>query len=112
MNQTVIKIENLYKEYRLGSIGYATLREDFQRVIAEIQGKPDPNSIMAKANPNLIPRNHQIELAITAALNSDFDLFHRLNKALKSPYEKTLEYSDLEAIPTEEEEVLKTFCGT
>ena len=77
-----------------------------------ISGEPDPNSIMAKANPNLIPRNHQIELAITAALNSDFDLFHRLNKALKSPYEKTLEYSDLEVIPTEEEEVLKTFCGT
>ena len=46
MNQTVIKIENLYKEYRLGSIGYATLREYFQRVIAEIQGKPDPNSII------------------------------------------------------------------
>ncbi len=77
-----------------------------------ISGEPDPNSIMAKANPNLIPRNHQIELAISAALNSDFDLFHRLNKALKSPYKKTLEYSDLEAIPTEEEEVLKTFCGT
>ncbi len=77
-----------------------------------ISGESDPISIMAKANPNLIPRNHQIELAITAALNSDFDLFHRLNKALKSPYEKTLEYSDLEAIPTEEEEVLKTFCGT
>ena len=46
MSQTVIKIENLYKEYRLGSIGYATLREDFQRMIAEIQGKPDPNSII------------------------------------------------------------------
>ena len=77
-----------------------------------ISGEADPISIMAKANPNLIPRNHQIEFAITAALNSDFDLFHRLNKALKSPYEKTLEYSDLEATPTEEEEVLKTFCGT
>ena len=44
--KTVIKIENLYKEYRLGSIGYATLREDLQRIIAEIQGKPDPNSII------------------------------------------------------------------
>ena len=46
MNPTVIKIENLYKEYRLGSIGYATLREDVQKTIAEIQGKPDPNSII------------------------------------------------------------------
>ena len=84
----------------------------FKTLKNRISGEPDPISIMAKANPNLIPRNHQIELAKSAALNSDFDLFHRLNKALKSPYEKTLEYSDLEAIPTEEEEVLKTFCGT
>ena len=48
MTQTVIKIENLYKEYRLGTIGYATLREDFQRVVAQIQGKPDPNSVIGK----------------------------------------------------------------
>ena len=47
---TVIKIENLYKEYRLGSIGYATLREDLQRFFAEIQGKPDPNSIIGKSD--------------------------------------------------------------
>ena len=47
--ETVIKIQNLYKEYRLGSIGYATLREDLQRVIAEIQGKPDPNSIIGNS---------------------------------------------------------------
>ena len=48
--KTVIKVENLYKEYRLGSIGYATLREDLQRVLAEIQGKPDPNSIIGNSN--------------------------------------------------------------
>ena len=48
--KTVIKIENLYKEYRLGTIGYATLREDLQRVLAEIQGKPDPNSIIGNSD--------------------------------------------------------------
>ena len=35
----VIKIQNIYKEYRLGSIGYSTLREDLQRFYAEIRGK-------------------------------------------------------------------------
>jgi uncharacterized protein YdiU (UPF0061 family) len=74
--------------------------------------EPDPIAIMAKANPNLIPRNHQIELAIKEALNADFNLFYRLNEAFKSPYEKTVEYADLETTPTEEEEVFKTFCGT
>ena len=43
---TVIKIENLYKEYRLGTIGYGTLREDLQSWWARINGKPDPNSII------------------------------------------------------------------
>ena len=68
MNQTVIKIENLYKEYRLGSIGYATLREDFQRMIAEIQGKPDPNSIIGetvnKNNKNRLLALNKINLEI------------------------------------------------
>ena len=63
--KTVIKIENLYKEYRLGSISYATLREDMQRVLAEIQGRPDPNSIIgnndqgnAKAKDRLLALNN------------------------------------------------------
>ena len=43
---TVIKIENLHKEYRLGTIGYGTLREDLQSWWARINGKPDPNSII------------------------------------------------------------------
>jgi uncharacterized protein YdiU (UPF0061 family) len=77
-----------------------------------ISVESDPFSIMDKTNPNLIPRNHQIELAIKAALYSNLGPFHRLNKALKSPYVKTSEFSYLEAAPADEEEVLKTFCGT
>jgi uncharacterized protein YdiU (UPF0061 family) len=84
----------------------------FKNWKSRISDELDPFAVMAKANPNLIPRNHQIEIAIKAALNSDFNLFNRLNEALKLPYEKTSEYTDLEATPTEEEEVLKTFCGT
>ena len=66
MNQTVIQIEDLYKEYRLGSIGYATLREDLQRMIAEIQGKPDPNSIIGatEENKNRILALNKINLEI------------------------------------------------
>lgn len=39
---TVIRIENLSKHYRLGLIGGGTLREDVNRWIAALQGKPDP----------------------------------------------------------------------
>lgn len=42
MSNTVIKVENLSKYYRLGSIGGGTLREDVNRWMAALQGKPDP----------------------------------------------------------------------
>ena len=49
---TVIKIENLYKEYRLGVIGHGTLYRDLQSLWAKIRGKQDPNSLLGSANPN------------------------------------------------------------
>jgi lipopolysaccharide transport system ATP-binding protein len=48
--KTVIKIEGLYKEYRLGLIGYGTLQEDLQSWWARFRGKPDPNSIIGYEN--------------------------------------------------------------
>ena len=42
----VIEIEHIYKEYRLGLIGYGTLREDLQSWWARARGKEDPNSIV------------------------------------------------------------------
>ena len=46
MASTVIEIEHLYKEYRLGVIGYGTLREDLQTWWASFRGKEDPNSML------------------------------------------------------------------
>lgn len=43
MQDTVIKIENLRKQYRLGLIGSGTLTEDLQSWWAKIRGKEDPN---------------------------------------------------------------------
>ncbi|WPD22758.1 MAG: polysaccharide ABC transporter ATP-binding protein [Candidatus Electrothrix scaldis] len=41
---SVIQIEDLWKEYRLGVIGHGTLREDMQSWWAKLCGKEDPNS--------------------------------------------------------------------
>lgn len=43
---TVIKVENLYKEYRLGVIGSGTLYRDLQSWWARLCGKEDPNSLI------------------------------------------------------------------
>lgn len=44
----VIKIDSLYKQYRLGVIGHGTLREDFQSWCARVRGKEDPNEKIAE----------------------------------------------------------------
>lgn len=43
-NETIIKVDHVSKEYRLGAIGGATLRQDLQSFFAKIRGKEDPNS--------------------------------------------------------------------
>lgn len=43
MSDTVIKIENLKKQYRLGAIGGQTLRAELQSWWARKRGKEDPN---------------------------------------------------------------------
>ncbi len=42
MSETMIKVEHITKEYRLGAIGGTTLREDLQRLGAKLKGKEDP----------------------------------------------------------------------
>lgn len=44
MSDTVIQIEGLWKEYRLGVIGHGTLTRDLQSWWARVRGKEDPNS--------------------------------------------------------------------
>ena len=48
MNETIIKIDHVSKEYRLGAIGGGTLRGDLQSWWARVRGKDDPNMQIGK----------------------------------------------------------------
>lgn len=43
MEELAIRVENVYKEYRLGAIGGATLKGEIQSKIAKLRHKEDPN---------------------------------------------------------------------
>jgi lipopolysaccharide transport system ATP-binding protein len=47
MGDSVIQVENLWKEYRLGVISHHTLSRDLQSWWARVRGKEDPNSPLA-----------------------------------------------------------------
>jgi uncharacterized protein YdiU (UPF0061 family) len=68
---------------------------------------------MRRANPAFIPRNHRIEQAIVAAVESeDFQPFFDLLAALSRPFEDQARFARLLDPPQPNERVLQTFCGT
>ena len=50
MSKTVIKLENIGKQYRLGTVGSQTLCGDLQRWWYNIRGKEDPTLKIGQSN--------------------------------------------------------------
>jgi uncharacterized protein YdiU (UPF0061 family) len=71
-------------------------------------------SVMRAANPAVIPRNHLVEEAISAAVNnSDFAPFEGLLAVLARPYDDLSSTMARYADPPRPEQVVRqTFCGT
>jgi uncharacterized protein YdiU (UPF0061 family) len=75
---------------------------------AETRGRRD-QALLRQSNPAVIPRNHQVEAVITAAVNEDFAPFHKMLGAVTRPFET---HTDYMAAPKPHEVVQATFCGT
>jgi uncharacterized protein YdiU (UPF0061 family) len=91
--------------------------EQWRRWLAEdgTVGPQERMSVMRAANPAVIPRNHLVEEAISAAVDkSDFAPFENLLAVLAKPYDDlpsacAARYADP---PRPEQVVRQTFCGT
>ncbi len=70
--------------------------------------------LMSQVNPVVVPRNHHVEAALTAAVHEkDLGPFHRLLEVVRTPFNpahETLPYA--EPPSPEWENGYKTFCGT
>lgn len=52
MNELMIKVENVSKQYQLGQIGGTTLRDELQRWGARIRGEEDPTKVIGSKMHN------------------------------------------------------------
>lgn len=70
--------------------------------------------VMRAANPAVIPRNHLVEEAISAAvIDNDFGPFENLNAVLATPYEDAPVSQARYTLPPRPEQIVRqTFCGT
>ncbi|MFT5599183.1 MAG: hypothetical protein ACI823_002267 [Chitinophagales bacterium] len=97
---------NLFNDAEVAS----SLIEQWQALRAK-----DSDSLlsMRQANPAVIARNHQVQLAIDAAVeDNDFLPFKRLCRVLANPYQIDPADHELMAPPKSEQRVTRTFCGT
>ena len=97
-------------------IDLSPLKDWLRRYEARCQSEArDPNEAareMARVNPAIIPRNHQVERAIVAARGGDLAPFNELLSAINEPFSLSEATRAYAAPPAPHERVLQTFCGT
>ena len=69
-------------------------------------------AIMKKANPVIIPRNHNVDIALKMAKNGNMTLVNELIKALEKPYNLSDDKIRYVVPPREDEVIKQSFCGT
>ncbi|UWG99304.1 YdiU family protein [Dehalobacter sp. DCM] len=72
----------------------------------------DQHDLMRRNNPAVIPRNHRVEEALTAANQGDLSVMEELLAVLADPYAHTTKQADYAAMPGPSSCGYQTFCGT
>ncbi len=69
-------------------------------------------SLMQRSNPAVIPRNHRVEEALSAAVEGDYSIMDRLIAVLECPYAYSAEQDEYAALPQQANPAYRTYCGT
>ena len=85
------------------------LFDEFAQWHKKWQARNPKLAVMKAHNPAVIPRNHYVEEALSAAGEGDYSVIHKLLAALESPYAESDVYS---GPPMACSCGYKTFCGT
>lgn len=77
------------------------------------ESKDSSEQLMKNNNPGVIPRNHRVEEALEAAVESeDFSVMEQLLEALSNPFDYTSKKTDYCKLPDPSNRPYRTFCGT
>jgi len=82
------------------------------RVASQGRAESDVAEQMDAVNPVYIPRNHQVEAVLTAAIAGDLAPFDRLMKVLAHPFDERSGQADFATGAPAGSGAYRTFCGT
>lgn len=84
-----------------------------ERLLRQNQSKEESFQLMRSSNPALIPRNHRVEEALSAAdEKGDYSVMERLVNLLSKPFAHTNEQAEYAELPPQSFCNYKTYCGT
>ncbi len=83
-----------------------------ERLARQPQPWAEVARLMHAHNPAVIPRNHVVEAALTAATSGNLVPLERLLAALATPYDEAGQPAELLNPPAPGTPVCRTFCGT
>ena len=81
-----------------------------KRRLSNSVSKQKSLDLMRSSNPIVIPRNHNVEKALTLAGENKLEYLNKLLSILKKPYEIAKDYNDYQTASNDEK--YQTFCGT
>ena len=83
------------------------------RLARQTATRKEAQTLICLNNPARIPRNHQVEAALDAAVNQyTLEPLQHLLSALQQPYTDTTGFSAYDAPPALYNSSYRTFCGT
>ena len=123
MHRHRVDFTNTFRELASGSLPEASVfqapdfQQWFERWQARLKRQPDSweasRRLMSTHNPAVIPRNHQVEKALEAAVErADFTVMEKLLGVLSCPYQDQPEQEDYKLPPPPSSPPYRTFCGT
>jgi uncharacterized protein YdiU (UPF0061 family) len=83
------------------------------RLGEELRPAAEIQAAMNRQNPAVIPRNHHVEAALSATLQTgDASAVERMLDVLRSPYEEQARTHEYQDAPPDNDRHYRTFCGT
>jgi len=84
-----------------------------ERLSRQPESAEEARQLMMNSNPAVIPRNHRVEEALKAAVETgDLSVMHKLLAVLRNPYAHTPEQEEYAALSEPSAHPYRTFCGT
>ena len=80
--------------------------------LARLPDRAAAAALIRRTAPAVVPRNHLVEAALTAAVQGDLAPFEALVEAVRAPYVETSRNAVFRQPARPGEEVRETFCGT